>query len=204
MNQLDTVKATIKTGNEKLTFKDKTLDFSLLDFWRWSVSDILSNATRGIFAEFVVATAAKINLNEVRDEWGAFDLITSEGIKIEVKSSAYLQTWFQKALSKISFSTKPAFVIDIETNQKSEVKIRSADIYVFCLLHHENKQTVEPLNLDHWEFYVLATEQLNNYARSQHSITLNSLKKLTNSVDYENLENEIKTKNGLNTAHNSQ
>ena len=201
MNQLDTVKATIKTGNEKLTFKDKTLDFSLLDFWRWSVSDILSNATRGIFAEFVVATAAKINLNEVRDEWGAFDLITSEGIKIEVKSSAYLQTWFQKALSKISFSTKPAFVIDIETNQKSEVKIRSADIYVFCLLHHENKQTVEPLNLDHWEFYVLATEQLNNYARSQHSITLNSLKKLTNSVDYENLENEIKTKNGLNKKY---
>jgi len=100
MNELNCVKATIKTGNEKLTFKNKTLDFSLLDFWCWSVSDILSNATRGIFAEFVVATAAKINLNEVRDEWGAFDLITTEGIKIEVKSSAYLQTWFQKALSK--------------------------------------------------------------------------------------------------------
>lgn len=198
MNELDCVKATIKTGNEKLTSKDRPLDFSLIDFWRWSVSDILSNATRGIFAEYIVATAAKINLKEVRDEWGAYDLITSEGIKIEVKSSAYLQTWFQKTLSKISFSTKPAFVFDIVTNQKSELKIRSADVYVFCLLHHENKQTVQPLNLDHWEFYVLATEQLNNYTRSQHSITINSLKRLTNAVDYENLNTEIKIKHSLN------
>ena len=29
----------------QMTFNEKTLDFSLLDFWRWSVSDILSNAT---------------------------------------------------------------------------------------------------------------------------------------------------------------
>lgn len=203
MNELDYVKATIKTGEEKLIFKDKFLEFSLLDFWRWSVSDILSNATRGIFAEFIVATAAKINLNEVRDEWGAFDLVTSEGIKIEVKSSAYLQTWFQRTLSKISFSTKPAFVLDLLTNKKSEFKIRSADVYVFCLLHHENKQTVQPLNLDHWEFYVLATSELNNYTRSQHSITINSLKRLTNSVDYENLNNEIKQKYSLNMQYSS-
>ncbi len=198
MNELDCVKATIKTGDERLTFKNKSLEFSLLNFWRWSVSDILSNATRGIFAEFIVATAAKIDLNKVRDEWGAFDLITSEGIKIEVKSSAYLQTWFQKTLSKISFSTKPAFVLDIVTNKQSEFKIRSADVYVFCLLHHENKQTVQPLNLDHWEFYVLATAELNNYTRSQHSITINSLKRLTNVIDYETLNDEIKKKHNLN------
>ena len=47
----------LKTGDEKLTSGEKELDFSLLDFWRWSVSDILSNATRGILAEFIVAKA---------------------------------------------------------------------------------------------------------------------------------------------------
>lgn len=198
MNELDSIKATIKTGNEKLTFQNKVLDISLLDFWCWSVSDLMSNATRGIFAEFLVATAAKINLNEVRDEWGAFDLLTEDGIKIEVKSSAYLQTWFQKALSKICFSTKSSFTIDSTSNKQSENKTRSADVYVFCMLHHEDKRTVQPLNLDQWEFYVLATEQLNNYVRSQYSITLNSLKKLTASVDYENLNDEIKLKNSLN------
>jgi hypothetical protein len=203
MNELDCVKATIKTGNEKLTFNNKALGFTLLDFWCWSVSDIMSNATRGVFAEFIVATAAKIDLNEVRSEWGAFDLKTKEGIKIEVKSSAYLQTWFQKALSKISFGTKAAFVIDIITNKQSELKIRSADVYVFCLLHHKDKRTVQPLNLDHWEFYVLATEQLNNYVRSQHSISLNSLKRLTVAVDYENLGNEIKMKNIFNNKNRS-
>jgi hypothetical protein len=74
-------------------------------------------------------------------------------------------------------------------------------VNVFCLLHHEDKRTVQPINLDQWEFYVLATEQLNKYARSQHSITLNSLKRLTDSVNYENLDNEIKTKNSLNNKY---
>ena len=62
MSSLGRIQATLKTGSERLIYDDKILDFSLLDFWRWSVSDILSNATRGRFAEFIVATAAKIDI----------------------------------------------------------------------------------------------------------------------------------------------
>src|ERR1700761_545099 len=103
---LDKIQATIKTGDEKLLYQKEQLPISLLDFWRWSVSDILSNATRGRFAEFIVATAANVDIKTIRDEWGAFDLETMDGIKIEVKSAAYIQTWFQRELSKISFSIK--------------------------------------------------------------------------------------------------
>jgi hypothetical protein len=126
MNESDSIKATIKTGNEKLTFKNKALDFSLLDFWCWSVSDILSNSTRGIFAEFIVATAAKINLNEVRDEWGAFDFITAEGIKIEVKSSAYLQTWVQKHYLKylLSQNLHLSLIVPVINNLKKKREVR--------------------------------------------------------------------------------
>lgn len=158
MNSLGRIQATLKTGSERLIYDDKILDFSLLDFWRWSVSDILSNATRGRFAEFIVATAAKIDIKNVRDEWGAFDLITPNGIKIEVKSAAYIQSWFQRVLSTISFSTKAALYWDSETNKQSKIAQRSADVYIFCLLHHENKPTCNPLDLNHWEFYVVSTE----------------------------------------------
>jgi hypothetical protein len=194
MTTLDRIQATLKTGQEKLVYNDKILDFSLLDFWRWSVSDILSNATRGRFAEFIVATAVNIDIKQVRDEWGAFDLTTPNGIKIEVKSAAYVQSWFQRMLSTISFSTKAALYWDSKTNKQSKVAQRSADIYVFCLLHHDNKPTCDPLNLNQWEFYVLSTQELNNYKRSQHSISLKSLQKLTNPITYEHLSKEIKSK----------
>lgn len=176
------------------------MNFSLLDFWRWSVSDILSNATRGRFAEFIVATATDIDICKLRDEWSAFDLETPEGIKLEIKSAAYLQSWFQRALSKISFSTRAALYWDSLTNKQSDIKKRHADVYVFCLLHHHNKQTVDPLNLDQWEFYVLATKQLNSYTRSQHSITLKSLQGLTQPVCYDKLDSEIKLKHALNSV----
>lgn len=198
MTPLNRIKATLKTGQENLVNNDKTLNFSLLDFWRWSTSDILSNATRGRFAEFIVATATNIDIKQIREEWSPFDLETSDGIKIEVKSAAYLQSWFQQALSKISFRTKATLSWDSITNIQAEIARRSADVYVFCLLHHENKLTVDPLNLDHWKFYVLSTEELNNYTRSQHSITLKSLQGLTNAVEYDKLDQEIRAKNILN------
>ncbi|WP_338870150.1 hypothetical protein WBJ53_21990 [Spirosoma sp. SC4-14] len=196
--QLNQIKATIKSGQEQLTYNNKPLDCSLLDFWRWSVSDILSNATRGRFAEFIVATATNIDKTTVRDEWAAYDLETSDGIKLEIKSAAYVQSWFQRAFSKISFSTKAALHWDSLTNKQSSEKKRYADIYVFCLLYHKNKLTVDPLNMNHWEFYIMATKELNEYTRSQHSITLKSLQRLTNSVPYGKLYETIKAKHKLN------
>ena len=146
----------------------------MLDFWKWSVSDVLSNATRGRLAEFKVAMATNIDISIARNEWSPYDLVTPNGIKLEIKSAAYLQSWYQKALSGISFSIKKARHWDSAINKISLIPQRHADVYVFCILKHQDKKSVDPLNLDHWEFYVLATTELNSYTRSRHSITLNS------------------------------
>jgi hypothetical protein len=165
------------------------------------VSDILSNATRGRFAEFIVATATNIDISKCRDEWDAFDLMTPDGTKLEIKSAAYLQSWFQRAFSKISFRTRPSLYWDSSINTWSKMKKRHADVYVFCLLYHDNKETINPLNLNQWEFYVLATKELNEYTRSQHSITLKSLQGLTQPVSYEKLDSEIKSRHALNAVN---
>ena len=195
---LDRRPATIKSGQEHLTHNDKQLRFTLLDFWRWSVSDILSNATRGRFAEFIVATAMNIDVTTLRDEWSAYDLETSDRIKLEVKSAAYIQSWFQRSLSKISFSIKPSLHWDSLTNIQSSEKKRHANVYVFCLLHHDDKLTVDPLNMNQWEFYVLGTDEVNNYPRSQSSITLKSLQGLTKAISYDKLSESIREKHRLN------
>jgi hypothetical protein len=198
MGDLDKIQVSLKSGVEQLTLANQGTGTSLHHFWRWYVSDLLSNATRGVFAEFIVATATGIDITQPREEWSAFDLTTPDGIKLEIKSAAYLQSWQQRELSKISFSTKLSLYWDNVTNKQEKIAKRHADVYVFCLLHHEDKRTVDPLNLDQWEFYVLATKQLNEYTRSQHSITLKSLKGLTSPVKYGELYDEVKRKYTLN------
>lgn len=191
MIDLEQIKATPKTGKEILTDDGLDIKYNLMDFWSWSVSDLLVNTTRGRFAEFIVGTAAGLNPKDLREEWDPFDLKTSKGIKIEVKSSAYIQSWNQNTFSKVLFSIKPARHWDDKLSiQRGKAK-RHADIYVFCLLKHQEQSTIDPLCMEQWEFYVLPTFKLDNYKRSQSSITLNSLEKLTRKLRYRELQNEM-------------
>ena len=81
---------------------------------------------------------------------------------------------------------------DPETNRQTGEPHRAADVYVFCLLAHKDQATLDPLNLDQWEFYVLPTVILNERKRSQHSITLPSLKKLNaGPYDYTRLRDVV-------------
>jgi hypothetical protein len=169
--------ATRKDGNEPLHIQGSSTGITLLDFWQWSVSDILSNTTRGRLAEFIVASALGL-AGEVRNEWDAFDLSTLSGLRIEVKSCAYLQSWFQKKPSSISFVIPKTRAWDSATNTLSAESRRQANLYVFAILAHQDKTTVDPLNLDQWHFYPVLTSELDARTRSQHSITLKSLQKL--------------------------
>jgi hypothetical protein len=164
-----------RSGTEKFRTGADELDFDLLSFWQWSCSDLLSNATRGVVAEFLVARALGIAADGVRHEWAAYDLETKEGVTVEVKSAAYLQRWRQDQLSRISFVVPKTRAWDPRTNRLSEEIARQAQVYVFALLAHQDKATVDPLDLRQWIFYVLPTAVLNNRTRSQHSITLRTL-----------------------------
>ena len=68
---------------------------------------------------------------------------------------------------------------DATTNLQSREARRQADIYVFALLAHTDKSTIDPLNVNQWQFYVLPTATLDARTRSQHSITLKSLEQLS-------------------------
>jgi hypothetical protein len=167
-----------RTGAEPLHDNGQPLQFDLLAFWQWSASDLVSNVTRGRLAEFIVATAAGIDVNGVRNDWDAYDLTTSDGIKIEVKSAAYLQSWHQARLSDICFRTPRTRAWDAATNRQSGESRRQADVYVFAVLHHQEKSTIDPLNLAQWSFFVLPTRLLDHRTRGQDSITLKSLRAL--------------------------
>ena len=165
-----------KKGSETFHFDKKSLGIELLEFWQWSCSDLVSNAIRGKLAEFIVAKALEIDKN-VRNEWDSYDL-NYKGIKIEVKTSSYLQSWNQKSLSKIIFRINPTRAWDYNTSKFAEESKRQSDLYVFCLLNQKEKSDVDPLNLSQWDFFILITSILNEKAPEQKTISLSSLKKM--------------------------
>lgn len=166
-----------KTGAERFYRNNQPLDMSLPNFWQWFTSDLASNATRGILAEYIVAKALGIT-DGVRGEWDAYDLVTKSGVKIEVKSAAYLQSWYQKKLSVISFGIRPTRMWDANANELSKELKRQADIYVFSVLNPKEKDSLDPLNLDQWDFYIILASVLDKKFPSQRSVRLASLLKL--------------------------
>jgi len=181
-----------KSGAESFRDGNQSLEFRLSDFWRWSMSDLVSNATRGKLAEFIVLRAIGIGGQHVRDEWAPCDIVTDSGIRIEVKSAAYVQSWHQRSHSSIVFSVPKTRKYDPDTNRSSKEQYRSADVYVFALLKHLDKSSVDPLDVSQWRFLVLPTFLLDERKRSQSSITLKSVEALAGvDVNFETLASAI-------------
>lgn len=196
-----------KIGAEPFHSGGVPLGGTLLDFWRWAASDIVGNTLRGVLAEFLVARALDLPQG-VRVEWDTFDLKTLGGLTLEIKSAAYLQSWDQKALSKITFGIAPTRAWNEAAGGHDAEVRRQADVYVFCLLHHQDRATVDPLDMSQWTFYVLPTVRLNARSLTQKSLSLNGLTQLNPALcAYEELGRtlaalEVSAKGALDDNHN--
>ena len=166
-----------RTGTEPFHLKGAPLGFDLLSFWQWAASDLVSNVLRGRLAEYIIAQDLGV-ANGTRTEWDAYDLQTDAGIKVEVKSAAYVQSWKQTRVSDIRFGVQPTLGWDASTNEYGLERRRQADVYVFCLLHHQEKSTLDPLDVTQWEFYVLPAAVLNERLPNQKGISLATLLRL--------------------------
>ena len=51
-------------------------------------------------------------------------------------------------------------------------KKRQADVYVFCVLKHKEQDTINPLDLEQWDFYPVSTAILNETVKGQKTICL--------------------------------
>ncbi|MFN7732199.1 MAG: hypothetical protein ACK5OB_09855 [Pirellula sp.] len=170
------------SGQETFQVAKLPLEANVQGFWQWSCSDLLGNTLRGQLAEYMVGLVLGC-VHGARQEWDAFDLEwTPSGanapIRIEIKSASYLQSWSQKELSTISFDIAPKKSWDAKTNTIQEEPTRAAHVYVFCLLHHQDKVTVNPLELTQWSFFVVPTHGFKAEWQHQKRISLGPLERL--------------------------
>lgn len=135
------------TGDERFV----GVDGAVKDFWAYAMRDLRTNTTRGLLAEWLVAKAVGADPHE---EWESFDVLTPEGVRVEVKASAYLQSWEQRQLSSITFgrlrgqrwSGREGYAGDSSYN---------ADVYVFCVQTATTHDDYDPLDVSQWSFYVV-------------------------------------------------
>lgn len=187
---------TRRTGEERFHTGGAPLPFSVLSFWQWAASDLVSNSLRGVLAEFLVAQALGI-ADGIRVEWDACDLKTADGLRLEVKTAGYIQTWAQKALSAPTFDIGAKRTWDAEANTWSTAPSRSAEIYVFALHAHRDRATLDPLDLAQWEFYVLPTAVLDARCGTQKRINLAALLRLgPNRARFSDLPEAIRSAQG--------
>jgi hypothetical protein len=145
------------------------------DFWRFALGDLRMNNARGYLAEFIVATT--LGLNDARRvEWDAFDILWND-ITIEVKSSAYLQSWDQRRLSDIRFTGLKGTRFHARHDYDPAGKRFNAMVYVFCVQTAITHEEYRQLDVGQWAFYVLPRTALKS--RGYASIGLKSIMQLS-------------------------
>ena len=177
-------RARILSGNQPITGADARLR----DFWAWAYSDLRANTVRPMLAEYLVARAVGADLRP-RVEWDAYDVLTPEGLRLEVKSSAYLQAWEQPRLSAITFGGLRARVW---TDDGREVEqTYNADGYVFAVQTAKEHAAYDALDLDQWSVWVLRAAEI--VATGQRSLRLSVVREMAGPpVGYAGLADRIR------------
>ena len=170
----------------------RPLSFRLGHFWQWAASDLMSNALRGVLAEFLVSQAVGA-IGTSRIEWDACDLRLPSGARLEVKASGYLQSWSQRVISTPSFDIAPKRGWDAASNTYSPSLSRSSEAYVFALHAHTDRATADPLDVEQWAFYVVPTGRLDSQCATQKRIGLTSLSRLASPVRFSELAATVST-----------
>jgi hypothetical protein len=150
------------------------MDATVREFWAWSTSDLRDDTTRGILAEFIVAKALGVPTESPRISWSNFDLTIPSGVSVEVKSSAYLQSWKQKKLSQRRFGGLSSRSWDPETGHGKEPEV-SAQVFVFALQTCKDPEKYNARDIGQWEFYVDSGEAIRK--RGYSSVGLPTLRR---------------------------
>lgn len=165
------------------------IDATVLDFWRYALSNLRVNNVRGYIAEFLVSRA--VGAVGSRIEWDAYDVVTPGGTTIEVKTSAYVQAWEQRTASRISFSGLKGRIWDTASGLSRE-QTYNADIYVFAVHTAQTHEEYDALAVSQWKFSVLPRRILQKLGYS--SISLPTLERHAGqAVQYSGLAEAIRT-----------
>ena len=177
------------SGKEMFTDNGKAIGLTVNDFWSFQFSNILHDPDE--IAEFLVAKALGQDKPFNKDHWTLYD-IDYNGIRVEVKETAYYHPFNKLGhLSKQRVFGITKANSNYEDPDKENHFERQNDIYVFCLLNGENEEEAWPLEVSHWEFYIVPTSTINKECGDQKTVSLSRVQSFTEAVDYSHIKDAI-------------
>ncbi len=153
---------------------------TVLDFWSWAFSDILSSRNRGVFAEFLIGAVLGTTEN-ARIEWDVADHIY-RGRKIKVRSASYIQHWFQKKPARIVFPLGRTRQRKIKTSIPGLSLHPKPEIYVFCLFNVKDSNEASVLDMEKWVFYPTQAYLVETRFRRKEALTLRDVRRIATPV----------------------
>jgi hypothetical protein len=145
----------------------------ILEFWQWAFGDLCDDDIKGIYAEWIVHKLLQVHTPR-RIGWANSDIITPGGTRIEVKSTAYWQTWkFLDEHGRLEIVPK-------HTPKEGDIGIRfgglkardstsvdwskpprfKSHLYVFAFQKERSIHKWNALDLSQWEFFLVKALEL--------------------------------------------
>lgn len=144
------------TGDEHFTFEQMPVGALLSDFWSWTTERMLTDDVLPILAHYIVETALGDKIDRRR---------------ITIVVSSYLK----------SFSRQDKIEAPVFHCPDADDTLR-----IFCLLDGLNANTVNPLKLEQWKFFVLKSGDL-----TVETATLDEIRHIATEASYEELRNTV-------------
>ena len=163
---------------------------------------LIANVYRGDYVEGLILCALGQGWKQTF-EWGSWDLENAAGVRLEVKQSAALQSWYKQTGVKKS---SPSFSITPKTGYYTDStdaavwvplpageRVRPADIYVLAWHPGRDPEIADHHNPEQWQFFVVPADKLPEKPPNvkEQKISLTSVKGLATAVTYDRLVAEV-------------
>ena len=149
----------------------------VVDFWRWAFGNLNEDTLKGLFAEWLIGRILGLDLQLGGRNGGTnSDLFLDDGTRVEVKSTAYWQSWklytengrplkneeidhrhWERLKKPLRFNVKRTQ--DAVDRTGTEKQLWS-DIYVFAAQHEKDPEAWDILDMRQWRFYCLTQEEV--------------------------------------------
>ena len=176
------------SGKEEFTYHNQKTELSIFEYWQWLYSDIYD--LQDTIAEYIVAKALGCKEPYNTGSWTLYD-IAYRNMRIEVKETSFFHSWQTDEEPKSkqrTFGITKAY--SVYQDNSSEL-VRQNDLYIFCLNTGETRNDSNPLELEHWEFYIIPTSTINDLCGDQKTISLSRIRTMTEKVDYIHLKDKV-------------
>jgi len=191
------------------------LEATVLEFWRWAFGNLNEDTLKGLFAEWLVGRLLGLELPLGGRNGGAnSDLFLESGIRVEVKSAAYWQSWklydergrprpleeieerhWRRLEKPLQFQVRRS---RDSVDRSGDTPALWSDLYVFCAQFEKNPVSWNILDLNQWRFYCLTRDEVETLPTS---FSEHRLRKFRNSVTAAELRGEAGDRLSLFLVH---